>query len=94
MTDMPLISFLRTEQLNADLHAFLLKSGFSEKDVAFVADHEKIHVTEGRRKDRSELWTEEIIDQVQRTERLLFRILEHHGVTYESADPINTNPLG
>jgi len=88
LEDMATISFLRTEHLNADLHGFLRARGFAENEIAFVAGHEKVHETVGRSDDRSKLWTREIVDEVQRTERLLFRILQHHGLSYATPGPV------
>jgi len=86
LDDMAPVSFLRTEQLNADLHSFLLNNGFSGEEAGLVVEHEKVRVTERRNRDSAELWTDDIIHRVQRTERLLFRVLEQHGLTYEAPE--------
>lgn len=83
LEDMPEISFLRTEHLGQDLHAFLKEHRFSEAEIAFVPDHQRINVTQPSYEKKSTSWTPATLSFVHERERLLFRILDHRGFQYE-----------
>lgn len=80
--DMPDITFLRTESLNQDIYDFVLDQGYNADDLAFILNHESVNVTKGRSNDRNTLWTEMSLRHVQQRERLLFKILNHHGMMH------------
>jgi len=78
------IVFLTTERLNQDLAGFLERHGFAAEDVAFVRQHEKIHVTKNRSASRDLLWTPKALRYVAEKERFLFKMLSRYGFSYSS----------
>lgn len=80
--DMPEITFLRTENLNGDLHDFLLAQGHDAEEIEFIKTRARVHATRRRDDGGDPPWTENALRSVAHGERLLFRILAHHGLEY------------
>jgi len=82
--DIAPLTFLRQENLNEELSAFLHSKGFSQEETEYVRLRERLNVTPGRTPDRNKLWTKNALDYVQQNERMLFRVFAAKGITYES----------
>jgi hypothetical protein len=69
------IRFLRTNRLNHDLLDFLLEIGFTNEDVQFIRDKEKVlPLGKGRTKEQKwqKYYTPELLETVLRKDKLLF----------------------
>jgi hypothetical protein len=79
--DMHPVRFLRTENLNADLRAFLAEHGYAPERIAFLENQDRIY-PEGSRRSRESDWrayyTPELKALVRRRERLLFAVFPEY----------------
>lgn len=82
-TDMADVHFLRQEQLNSDLASFLESIGYSQDEVQYVRERERVHVTKGKSLDRNVLWTPAALAYFKDKERMIFRLLRAKGISYE-----------
>lgn len=82
------IHFLRQERLNDDLALFLARHGYSDEDVEYVRNREKVNVTRQLSPDRSSYWTPSSIECIKYKERAIFRILESKGIYYPDPEII------
>jgi len=82
LDDLPRIHFLQTEDLNRELHQFLLEAGYPEERVSFILKLPAANTTE--RPLGAAPWNQQLLAEVLRSERLLFRILRHQGFHYPS----------
>lgn len=75
--DMFDLHFIRTDQLNRGLYDFLLRLGYDEEDVRFVAAMERV-LPRGKGRGAAQKWeryyTPELRREVRRRERLLFTL--------------------
>lgn len=92
--DMADIHFLRQEQLNDDLASFLENVGYSQEEVQYVRERERVHVTQGQSLDRNKLWTPASIAYIRDKERTLFRLLEAKGIVYEMPENVEAVSKG
>jgi hypothetical protein len=79
--DLHPVRFLRTENLNADLHAFLLGVGFAPAEVDWVLREGKIRPAGAkgeRRPSWEEYYTPDLRARVRRRERLLFAMFPEY----------------
>lgn len=83
LDDMPKITLLSTENLNRDLHRFLLKAGILPEEADFILNYEKVNITENSTFDRNRLWTKDIVDHIEYKERFLLKILKYFGFDYK-----------
>lgn len=82
--DMADVTFLKQENLNAELHNFLKNYDYSTEDLDFVKSADKVHVTRNSKVDRHELWTKKSLDYIQIEERYLFHMLKELGIEYDA----------
>lgn len=87
--DMGNVHFLTQENLNDQLSTFLEKNGFSEEEVAFARNYDRVNTTKPLFKDRDNLWTEKALNYVEENERFIFKILNDKGITYERPNFLN-----
>ncbi len=83
---MPEIEFLRTDQLNEDLYAYLLKKGYPARFLEFIKNSAKVRPENTARstdEKRKTFYTETLINKVQHKERLLLKICEDFGCSFE-----------
>lgn len=80
--DIAPITFLRQEQLNDELAAFLKTKGYSQKETDYIRQREKVNVTEKLVPNRNDLWTENALNYVQTYDRMIFKILASKGIEY------------
>jgi hypothetical protein len=80
LEDLPPIRFLQAERLNRDLYEFLREHGYAEDCVAFVLEHERVNATPPPQAEFE--WSDPLVEHILYKERLLFRILRHHGFEY------------
>ncbi len=69
------IHFLRTHALNADLAEYLLSIGFSETDVEFIRDKDRVlPLGKGRTKEQKwqKYYSQDLFDNILSTDKLLF----------------------
>jgi hypothetical protein len=81
--DMFPLTFTFSDNLNVELHAFLLDVGHRAEDVAFVVDADRVYPAEGGR-DLGDRWesyyTPELKRFVRTRERLLFELFPQYDV--------------
>ena len=82
--DIAPVTFLRQEQLNDELASFLEKYGYTKEEVDYVRQRDRVLVTAKRVPNRSDLWTENALNYVQKNERMIFRILASKGIEYRN----------
>ena len=77
------VHHLRTEHLNADLHAYLLEMGYPAEDVGFVLDMGRV-LPGGKGRPRGESWRKHVTpalqDQIRELEAPLFRLFPQYDV--------------
>lgn len=83
MRELEGIVFLRNENLNEELAAFLARMGFSQAEVEFCRSHQRVNVTERPKVERSQVWTPRALNYVEHHERFLFQMLSAVGITYK-----------
>lgn len=71
----PEIEFLHTENLNADLHSFLMKMGYPGEKIKFILDRPPVNTTKRQPKP---YFTQSIIDDVIHKERLLLGLFPEY----------------
>jgi hypothetical protein len=71
----PKITFLHTEDLNNELHDFLLKMGYAPKEIAFIREEGKVNATP---RSRKEYLTPALRDTFRHNERFLFQIFPEY----------------
>ena len=80
------IHFLQTRTLNQDLAEFLQSVGYSEKEVDFVREHDKVQPGPGTERTSEDDWyshyTEALLDRILHEERYLFQMLSRLGFSY------------
>lgn len=76
----PKIHFLHTENLNQDLHDFLLELGYPATRIAFILSKKKVNTTT---RSKPSYFTQELFDEFQRKERFFFQLFPE----YLRADP-------
>lgn len=81
---MPDITFLRQENLTEEFTEFLARHGYSPGELRYVAERDRINVTEDRAEDRSELFTPRVLSHIETKEHLLLDLLEGVGFEYEA----------
>jgi hypothetical protein len=79
--DLPEITFLHQEDLNNELHSFLLGLGYPEKDIDFIREAEKINVTH---RDKNQLALDDFFpadlkQKVLKKDRLLFTLFPEYA---------------
>jgi hypothetical protein len=82
LEDMGKVTFLHQESLNRELFEFLLRVGYREEDVAFVATADRVNVTPLRRAatDVQTFYTEELVERVLHEDSLVFDLFpEYRG---------------
>jgi hypothetical protein len=82
-SDMFKIKFLKTENLNSELHDFLLSIGYDEESIDFIKHQERILPKEGGRNKQdkwSKYYTSKLKNLVRTKERLLFKIFPEFDV--------------
>ncbi len=71
------VCFLRTDWLNAELHAYLQRQGYPPEDLTFILELDRI-IPDGGSRDRSRSWesyyTPELKAWVRERERVLFAL--------------------
>lgn len=77
LQDMPPIRFIHQERLNIELHAALLEVGFSESELRFIHDLERINVTDaGMSPSTTDFWAfytdAPLRQRILQRDRLLF----------------------
>lgn len=77
------IHFLRQENLNTDLKEFLSQMNFTEQELSVIDGQKKVNVSKRKSPDRSQLLTPEIIERINKKEKIIYRILERQGIVYE-----------
>lgn len=85
-SDMPDVTFLRTENINKDLYRFLLNQGYPVEQLSFILEKKPIRPGNTKRltdKERQKYLTQDVINLVERKERLLFKICADHGAKYD-----------
>jgi len=80
--DMADVTFIQQENLRQGLIDFLLKHNFKKSELEIINKSEKVNTTKKIFEDRSQLWTQNVIDYIKHDERLIFRILEKNGINY------------
>jgi hypothetical protein len=83
LDDMFPVRFLRTRQLNADLHAFLTDQGYAPSEIAFVRDAPKVlpGKKDGRKgKSWQEYFSPDLKQLVRDREKLLFAMFPDFDV--------------
>ena len=86
--DLPDLTLLSTENLNRELYNFLLQNGFSEKEINFVLEEERLRPGSTQRKDdetRKNYLTNNILKEIRYKERYLYRIYRDFGIDYENS---------
>jgi hypothetical protein len=78
--DMYNVHFLHTENLNQELHSFLLSTGYDRNDIDFILTAEKILPLRGRSADQKweKYYTPELKQYVRRKERLMFELFPEY----------------
>ncbi len=71
----PAVRFLHTEDLNKELHAFLLEMGMSRASIAFVENKEKSNVTE---RTKATYLTDAMLDDLAWRERFLYQLFPEY----------------
>jgi hypothetical protein len=79
--DMPDITFLHQENLNNELHDFLLNIGYLRSDIDFIRKANKINVThrEGDQLDLNNFFSPETKEDVLKKDRLLFALFPEYA---------------
>lgn len=78
--DMPEITFLRSENLNAGLYNVLLKLGYNKKDVSFILNAQKVNVTVKRdEKHWEEYYNHNLYDYIKFKERFIFKLFPEYN---------------
>jgi hypothetical protein len=77
--DMAAVEFLRQEDLNRNLAAFLARMGFAADEVARCRAHERVNVTAVEEAGGDDLWTEPALRRFQDRERYLLAMLDSLG---------------
>ena len=80
--DMCDVKFLRNENLNEELAAFLGENGFQESEVEFVRRHKKVNVTKSKVSET--LITKELVSFVNSHDWMLMKILSDLGIDYQT----------
>jgi hypothetical protein len=80
------VRFLRTENLNRDLHACLLDLGYPKERIECVLTAEKVRPKTGGAEKPADapwqsLYTPKLVELVRRRERLLFALFPEYDVT-------------
>lgn len=75
------IKFLNNNNLNNELYQLLLANDFSENEVEFVKNFEKIHVTKRDEGSRINIWNTSALNYMHDYEKLVLRI-------YKEIDPL------
>lgn len=71
----PKIRFLHTENLNQELHDFLLEMGYPDKKIAFILSKKKVNTT---KRSKPTYFTPELIEEFQRKERFFFQLFPEY----------------
>ncbi len=79
-SDMCDVTFLRNENLNEELAAFLSKYGFSEKELEFIKDHKRVNAT--KKADSESHMDQQLIDFVNEYEWVMLEVLAELGIEY------------
>jgi hypothetical protein len=79
--DLPEITFLHQEDLNNELHSFLLGFGYPEKDINFIRDAEKINVTfrEQNQLALDDFFPPDLKEKVLKKDKLLFALFPEYA---------------
>ncbi len=71
------LHFIRTKNLNRNLHDFLLQAGYDKKNIDFILEMKKVlPLGRGRTKEQKweEYYTPELKHEIRRKERILFQM--------------------
>jgi hypothetical protein len=77
------VTFLRQENLRAELRSFLHRHSFSAEQTAFIESRESVNVTAGKTSNRDALWTPKALNYVGTADSMLFAICAEQGIHYE-----------
>jgi len=77
------LTLLQQENLNVDLASFLRRHGYTDEELNVIREKDRVNVSDSPNVSREELWTEEALQYVEHHERLVFRMLEARGISYE-----------
>jgi len=82
--DMADILFLHTENVNHELHDFLLRLHYRKKDLYFINDTERKNVTANRKeKDWKKYYTKDLFEFVKFKERFILRLFPEYNKEYD-----------
>ncbi|WP_209403890.1 hypothetical protein [Pseudozobellia sp. WGM2] len=79
--DLCAVNFIKNENLNEELALFLLKYDFSEEEINYVREHEKVNVT--KTDGDNGLLFHEVVCYVNENEWILLEVLSHLGFDYK-----------
>lgn len=71
----PEVTYLHTEGLSRELHAFLLEMGYPEKDLAFILSKPKENVTE---RSRPAYLTPAMVEQARQRDRFFYQLFPEY----------------
>lgn len=80
LEDMAQVAFLHQENLNEELHQFLLNVGYPQEDIHFIREAGRINVTsrEENQRNRDQFYTPELVNDVLLKDRLIFEIFPEY----------------
>jgi hypothetical protein len=82
---MPKITFLRQENLVEEFTRFLGRHGYSDLELRYIAERDRVNVTEGRIEGgRDVLLTPRVVSHIENRESLLLNLLEGVGIRYKA----------